>query len=84
MEDFYAMFKIEDAPTGTTKCNWCGEFIKKSTLRLRFAPPKGYNFYWHQDCGIKYLEGLKIMLQKGKKGQIGRKEADKARKDAGL
>ena len=48
------MFQIEEAPTGTTKCDWCGELIKKSTLRLRFAPQKGYNYYWHQDCGIKY------------------------------
>ena len=78
------MFQIEEAPTGTTKCDWCGESIEKSTLRLRFAPSKGYNYYWHQECGIKYLEGLKILLQKGKKGRIGQKEADKARKDAGM
>ena len=83
-EDFYTMFKIEEAPTGTTKCDWCGELIEKSTLRLRFAPPKGYNFYWHQNCGIKYLEGLKILLQKGEKGHIGRREAEKARKDPEL
>ena len=76
------MFQIEEAPTGTTKCDWCGESIEKSTLRLRFTPSKGYNYYWHQECGIKYLEGLKILLQKGKKGRIGRIEADKARKDA--
>jgi hypothetical protein len=78
------MFQIEEAPTGTTKCDWCGDLIKKSTLRLRFAPQKGYNYYWHQECGIKYLEGLKILLKNGEKGHIGRKEADKARKDAGL
>ena len=77
------MFQIEEAPTGTTKCAWCGELIKKGTLRLRFAPPKGYNYYWHQECGIKYLEGLKILLQNGEKGHIGRAEADKARKDVG-
>ncbi|MFX1364152.1 MAG: hypothetical protein ACFFCE_15375 [Promethearchaeota archaeon] len=78
------MFQIEEAPTGTTKCDWCGDLIEKSTLRLRFAPSKGYNYYWHQDCGIKYLEGLKILLQNGVKGHIGRGEADKARKDAGI
>ncbi|TFF83791.1 MAG: hypothetical protein EU552_02630 [Promethearchaeota archaeon] len=75
------MFQIEEAPTGTTKCDWCRELIKKGTLRLRFAPPKGYNYYWHQECGIKYLEGLTILLQKGEKGRIDRKKADKARKD---
>lgn len=78
------MFKVEEAPTSTTKCAWCKDTIKKDELRLRFAPPKGYNFYWHQDCGVKYLEGVKILLQNGEKGQIGREEADKARKDAGL
>jgi hypothetical protein len=77
------MFQIEQAPTGTTKCDWCGELIEKGTLRLRFAPPKGYNFYWHQECGIKYVEGVKILLKKGQKGHIGRAEADKARKDVG-
>jgi hypothetical protein len=78
------MFQIEEAPTGATKCDWCKEVINKSTIRLRFAPAKGYNYYWHQDCGIKYLEGLKILLQNGDEGQVGRKEAEKARKDAGL
>ena len=78
------MFKIEEAPTSTTKCDWCREIIKKDELRLRFAPPKGYNYYWHQDCGIKYLEGLKILLKNSEKGHIGREEADKARKGAGL
>ena len=78
------MFQIEEAPTGTTKCDWCNHIIKKGTIRLRFAPIKGYNYYWHQDCGIKYLEGLKIMLQNGEKGHIDREAADKARKDAGL
>ena len=78
------MFEIEDAPTGTTKCDWCGDLIKKGTLRLRFAPKKGYNYYWHQGCGIKYLEGLKLLLQNGEKGHISRDEADIARKDAGL
>ncbi|NHI95024.1 MAG: hypothetical protein EAX96_21215 [Candidatus Lokiarchaeota archaeon] len=77
------MFYIEDAPTGTTKCDWCKEVIKKGTIRLKFAPSKGYNYYWHQECGKKYLEGLIIMLQKGEKGLIGREEAEKARKDAG-
>jgi hypothetical protein len=78
------MFQIEEAPTGTTKCDWCRELISKRTLRLRFAPQKGYNYYWHQDCGIKYLEGLKLLLKNGEKGHIGRGEADQARKDAGL
>ena len=78
------MFHIEEAPTGATKCDWCRDVIKKDTIRLRFAPSKGYNYYWHQDCGIKYMEGLIIMLQNGKKGHISRGEADKARKDAGL
>jgi hypothetical protein len=78
------MFKIEEAPTGTTKCDWCGDLIKKGTLRLRFAPPKGYNYYWHQDCGINYIEGLIILLKNGEKGHIRRKEAEKARKDARL
>lgn len=78
------MFKIEEAPTGTTKCSWCKKDIKKGELRLRFAPPKGYNYYWHQTCGIKYLEGLKIILQNGEKGNIDREAADQARKDAGL
>ena len=78
------MFKIEDSPTGTTKCSWCGELINKGTLRLRFAPPKGYNYYWHQECGIKYLEGLTILLQNGEKGHIGRGEAEKALRDTGL
>lgn len=68
------MFRIENTPTNSTKCSWCDELIKKDELRLRFAPPKGYNFYWHQDCGIKYLEGLKILLKKGEKGKIGRKD----------
>lgn len=72
------MFQIEESPTGTTKCSWCGDLIKKDTLRLRFAPPKGYNYYWHQECGIKYLEGLTILLKNGKK------EADKALKSLGL
>lgn len=71
------MFKIEDAPTGRTKCSWCGELIEKDAIRLRFAPSKGYNYYWHQDCGVKYLQGLKILLEKGKKGRIGREEAEK-------
>ncbi|MFW9825213.1 MAG: hypothetical protein ACFFE4_19890 [Candidatus Thorarchaeota archaeon] len=78
------MFYIEDAPTGATKCDWCGDIIKKGTIRLRFAPSKGYNYYWHQECGIKYLEGLLILLKNNEKGLIGREEADKARKDAGL
>jgi len=76
------MFQVEQAPTGSTKCDYWGELIKKGTLRLRFAPPKGYNFFWHQDCGIKYLEGVKILLKNGQKGQTDRAEADKARKDA--
>jgi hypothetical protein len=75
------MFQIEKAPTGSTKCSWCSELIKKDSLRLRFAPPKGYNYYWHQECEIKYLEGLKILLKNGEKGRIGREEAEKARKD---
>ena len=78
------MFHIEEAPTGTTKCDWCKEVIKKGMIRLRFAPSKGYNSYWHQDCGIKYLEGLLIKLKNGEKGHIGREEADLARKDAGM
>jgi hypothetical protein len=78
------MFKIEDAPTGSTECSWCGELIKKGSLRLRFAPPKGYNYYWHQECGIKYLEGVKVLLKNGKKGRIGREEADNAHKEADL
>ena len=78
------MFQIEEAPTGATKCDWCREVIKKGTIRLRFAPSKGYNYYWHQDCGIKYLEGLIIKLKKGEQGRIDRAEADKARKDSGL
>ena len=77
------MFQIEEAPTGATKCDWCREVIKKGTIRLRFAPSKGYNYYWHQDCGIKYLEGLTILLKNSKKGHIGREEADIARKGAG-
>ncbi|MBD3212006.1 MAG: hypothetical protein GF311_05290 [Candidatus Lokiarchaeota archaeon] len=75
------MFQIEEAPTGRTECSWCGELIKKDTLRLRFAPPKGYNYYWHQECGIKYLEGLYILLKNGEKGRIGRAKAEKALKD---
>ena len=78
------MFQIEDAPSGTTKCDWCKDIIKKGTIRLRFAPSKGYNYYWHQECGIKYLEGLIIMLKNGEKGHIGRGEAEKARKNAEL
>ena len=78
------MFQIEEAPSGTTKCSWCGDLINKSTLRLRFAPQKGYNYYWHQDCGIKYLEGLIIILKKGEKGHISREEAEMALKNAGL
>lgn len=77
------MFHIEDAPTNATKCDWCKEVIKKGVIRLRFAPSKGYNYYWHQDCGIKYLEGLIILLKNGEKGHINRVEADKARKDVG-
>ena len=80
----YEMFQIEEAPTGATKCDWCRESIKKGMIRLRFAPKKGYNVYWHQDCGIKYLEGSIIMLKNGEKGLIGREVAGKARKDAGL
>lgn len=78
------MFNIEEAPTSATKCDWCKEVIKKGMIRLRFAPSKGYNYYWHQDCGLKYLEGLTILLQKGKIGNIDRGLAEKARKDAGL
>ena len=78
------MFHIEEAPTGATKCDWCKDIIKKGTIRLRFAPYKGYNYYWHQNCGINYLEGLIIMLKNGEKGSIGREAAEKARKDAGL
>ena len=78
------MFRIEETPTSATKCDWCKEVIKKGRIRLKFAPSKGYNYYWHQDCGIKYLEGLIIMLQNSEKGHIGREEAEKARKDAGL
>ena len=78
------MFHIEDAPTSATKCDWCKEIIKKGAIRLRFAPSKGYNYYWHQDCGIKYLEGLLIILKKGEKGHINREQADKARKNAGI
>ena len=78
------MFQIEDAPSGTTKCDWCKDIIKKGTIRLRFAPSKGYNYYWHQECGIKYLEGLIIMLKNGEKGHIGRGEAEKARKNTEL
>lgn len=78
------MFKIEDAPTGATKCAWCEKNIEKGALRLRFAPPKGYNFYWHQDCGLKYLEGLKILLENGEKGNIGREEAERARTEFAL
>ena len=78
------MFQIEDAPTGATKCDWCRDDIKKGTIRLRFAPSKGYNYYWHHGCGIKYLEGLMILLKNGEKGHVGREEADIARKDAGL
>ncbi|MBD3195469.1 MAG: hypothetical protein GF317_10465 [Candidatus Lokiarchaeota archaeon] len=78
------MFQIEDSPTGTTKCAWCEGLIEKDSLRLRFAPSKGYNYYWHQDCGIKYLEGLKILLQNGEKGLIGREKAEKARSDIKL
>ena len=62
------MFEIEKAPTGVTKCDWCKEDIKKGVIRLKFAPSKGYNYYWHQDCGINYLEGLKVLLQKGEIG----------------
>ena len=78
------MFHIEEAPTGTTKCDWCKNSIEKSIIRLRFAPSKGYNYYWHQDCGIKYLKGLTIMLQKSEKGFFSREEAEKARKDVKL
>ncbi len=28
------MFQIKEVSTGTIKCNWRGEFIKKKTLRL--------------------------------------------------
>jgi len=78
------MFQIEEAPTGATKCDWCRDDIKKGTIRLRFAPSKGYNYYWHQDCGIKYLDGLIILLKNGEKGHVGREQADIARKDARL
>ena len=78
------MFNIEEAPTGATKCDWCKEVIKKGAIRLRFAPSKGYNYYWHQDCGIKYLEGLTIKLKNGEKGKVGREEAEVARKNANL
>jgi hypothetical protein len=78
------MFKIEEAPTGATKCHWCGKSIEKGSLRIRFAPSKGYNYYWHQDCGIKYLEGLKIKLKNGEIGHIDREIAEKALKEAGL
>jgi hypothetical protein len=78
------MFRIEDAPTSATKCEWCKEVITKGSIRLRFAPSKGYNYYWHQECGINYLEGVIIMLKKGEKGSIDREAAEKARKDAGL
>ncbi len=78
------MFRIEEAPTSVSKCDWCRDVIEKGRVRLRFAPRKGYNYYWHQDCGIKYLEGVKILLQNGEKGSIGRKEAEKAHKDAEL
>ena len=78
------MFHIEEAPRGTTKCDWCRDVIKKGTNRLRFAPSKGYNYYWHQDCGIKYLDGLIILLKNGEKGHVGREQPDVARKDAGL
>jgi hypothetical protein len=77
------MFHIENAPTNTTKCNWCKNNIKKGVIRLRFAPSKGYNYYWHQDCGIKYLEGLLIMLKKGEKGVITKEEAEIARSSVG-
>ena len=78
------MFKIEETPTGVTKCDWCKDVIEKGAIRLRFAPSKGYNYYWHQECGIKYIECLLIMLKKSEKGHIGREEAEKARQDAGL
>ena len=75
------MFRIEDAPSSVTTCAWCKEVIQKGDVRLRFAPSKGYNYYWHQACGIKYLEGLMIRLKKGEKGVIRRIEAEKARND---
>ena len=75
------MFRIEDAPTGATTCDWCKGVIRKGDIRLRFAPSKGYNYYWHRNCGIKYLEGVMIRLRKGEKGIISRVEAEKARKD---
>ena len=78
------MFQVEKAPTSATKCSWCKEVIEKDTIRLRFAPSKGYNYYWHQNCGIKYLEGVTILLKNGEVGHIDREAADKARKDEEL
>lgn len=75
------MFRIEDAPSSVTKCAWCSKVIEKGDVRLRFAPSKGYNYYWHRECGIKYLEGVMIRLKNGEKGSIGRAEAEKARND---
>lgn len=60
-------FRIEEAQTGTTKCAWCEEKIKKGSLRLRFTPPK-------------YLEGLRILLEHGEKGHNGREEVEKVLK----
>ncbi|TXT60795.1 MAG: hypothetical protein BAJALOKI2v1_80087 [Promethearchaeota archaeon] len=78
------MFEIKEAPTNATKCDWCKMIIKKGSIRLRFAPSKGYNYYWHHDYGIKYLEGLLILLKKGDKKHKDKREEDKVRKEAGL
>ena len=77
------MFSIEDAPSSATKCDWCSKVIRKGEVRLRFAPLKGYRSYWHQECGITYLEGLLVLLKDGVKGRIGRVEAERAREAAG-